>query len=191
MQQTTAGRAQYPEGAVIFLEGTVSTCMYFIHYGKVGIYAHYGTKDQKLLTTLEAGRFFGEMGMVRGFPRSATAVSMAYGTDVATVTWDTLTEYFHTEPVKVVLLMQQMAARIGELSDDYIGACGEITRMVHEQAQMEQELEHLRAARAGTSPAQNSAAKKGQSEKNARLKKYMDSYRAHAAVDLRVTNAIG
>ena len=125
----------------------------------------------------------------RGFPRSATAVSLAHGTDVATVTWDTLTEYFHTEPVKVVLLMQQMAARIGELSDDYIGACGEITRMVHEQAQMEQELERLRAARAGTAPAQNSAAKMAQSEKNARLKKYMDSYRAHAAVELHSANS--
>ena len=37
---------------IIFNEGDKSDCMYDIHMGKVGIYANYGSKEEKLLTEL-------------------------------------------------------------------------------------------------------------------------------------------
>ena len=37
---------------IIFNEGDKSDCMYDIRLGRVGIYANYGTKEEKLLTEL-------------------------------------------------------------------------------------------------------------------------------------------
>ncbi|MBR4211103.1 MAG: cyclic nucleotide-binding domain-containing protein [Oscillibacter sp.] len=151
----------FPQGGVIFREGSRSTCMYYVRSGRVGIYSGYGTDGAKLLTTLEPGTFFGEMGMVRGFPRSATAVALAPNTEIETVTWETLSGYFRTEPAKVVGIMQQMANRIAELTDDYIGACGEITRLLEER------------------PAPRAAKPERREKDSARLKKYVDAYRRY------------
>lgn len=163
-----AGRI-FPQGGVIFWEGSRSTCMYYVRSGRVGIYSQYGTEGAKLLTALEPGSFFGEMGMVRGFPRSATAVALLPGTEIETVTWETLSGYFHTEPAKVVGIMQQMANRIAELTDDYIGACGEITRLVEERAPLKQAPRTAHREQAG----------KSQRNDSARLKKYVDAYRRY------------
>ena len=141
-------RLAFRSGDVIFLEGTRSPCMYYVCSGKVGIYSGYGKEGEKLLTTLGPGSFFGEMGMVRGFPRSATAVAMQSDTVAAVVTWETLSSFFQAEPAKVVGIMQQMANRIAELSDDYIGACGEITRLVEERNGLRAETARLSQAAA-------------------------------------------
>ena len=147
-QSMDDGKQMYPQGGVIFREGSLSNCMYYVRFGKVGIYSQYGTPQEKLLTVLEAGSFFGEMGLVRGYPRSATAVAMVPGTGVSIVTWQTFGYYFRAEPGKVVGIMQQMANRIAELSDDYIGACGEITRLVEERNGLRAETARLSQAAA-------------------------------------------
>ncbi|MBE7005380.1 MAG: hypothetical protein E7425_14080 [Ruminococcaceae bacterium] len=67
--------------------------------------------------------------MVRGFPRSATAVAMESDTLVNTITWETLSFYFKQSPAKIVGIMQQMGQRIQELSEDYIGACGAVDEL--------------------------------------------------------------
>ena len=72
---------------IIFNEGDKSDRMYDIRHGRVGIYANYGTKEEKLLTELTKDQFFGEMGIIEGYPRSATAVALgdllpyAFGTE--------------------------------------------------------------------------------------------------------------
>ena len=66
----------FKKGEIIFKQGDLSDCMYDILWGQVGIYADYGTPEEKLLTTLETERFFGEMGMIEGRLRSATAVAL-------------------------------------------------------------------------------------------------------------------
>ena len=53
----------FSKNDVIFNEGAYGQCMYEIQSGSVDIYVDFGTADEKLLTTLEAGRFFGEIGI--------------------------------------------------------------------------------------------------------------------------------
>ena len=48
----------FKKGEIIFKQGDLSDCMYDILWGQVGIYADYGTPEEKLLTTLETERFF-------------------------------------------------------------------------------------------------------------------------------------
>ena len=67
---------------IIFNQGDKSDCMYDIRVGTVGIYANYGTKEEKLLTELTKDQFFGEMGIIEGYPRSATAVAMGDMTEL-------------------------------------------------------------------------------------------------------------
>ena len=81
-------------GEVIFKQGELSDCMYDILWGEVGIYAADGTPEEQLLTTLEPERFFGEMGMIEGRLRSATAVALEKDTRVKVITPETFDTYF-------------------------------------------------------------------------------------------------
>ena len=118
------------KGEIIFKQGDASTCMYDILWGKVGVYANYGTPDEKLFTVLETEQFFGEMGMIEGSPRSATVVAMEDGTKVLEITAETFEEYFKTRPAKVLMIMQNMSNRIRELTHDYLEACQTVTESV-------------------------------------------------------------
>lgn len=111
------------KGEVIFRQGDPSGCMYDILWGKVGIYAGYGTPEEKLLTTLMPEQFFGEMGMIEGCLRSATAVALEKDTRLRVITPESFDAYFRSSPAKVMLIMQNMSRRIRGLTRDYLDAC--------------------------------------------------------------------
>ena len=118
------------KGEIIFKQGDLSDCMYDILWGKVGIYANYGTPEEKLLTTLETERFFGEMGMIEGRLRSATAVALEKDTRLKVITPESFDAYFKESPAKVLLIMQNMSHRIRELTRDYLEACRAVAEAV-------------------------------------------------------------
>ena len=104
--------------------------MYDILWGEVGIYANYGTPEEKLLTTLEPECFFGEMGMIEGRLRSATAVALEKDTRLEVITPESFDAYFKENPAKVLLIMQNMSHRIRELTRDYLEACRAVAEAV-------------------------------------------------------------
>jgi len=64
---------EFPVGTVVFAEGDVGNEMYVIQAGKVNITKK--SRDvEKVLVTLGAGAFFGEMAIINQKPRSASAV---------------------------------------------------------------------------------------------------------------------
>ncbi len=103
---------EYNEGDIIFREGDESKCMYEVQKGKVDLYSNYGKPDQKKIAEVIPERFFGEMGMVEGLPRSATAVAATDFTSLAQISWDVLGLYFKKNPSRVVQIMQQMGDRL-------------------------------------------------------------------------------
>ena len=123
----------YTTGQVIFHEGEIQNYLFSIYSGKVGIYKNYGAEDQVLLTELGQNDCFGEMGMVDGMPRSATAVALQQNTQLEVVTWETLGVYCRERPARVVGIMQMMSRRIRQLTDDYMDACKAITEAVERQ----------------------------------------------------------
>ena len=141
---------------VIFNEGDKADCMYDIRLGKVGIYANYGTKEEKLLTQLTKDQFFGEMGIIEGYPRSATAVAMGDMTELTVVPKADFEEYCKQNPEKTILIMKNMSARIRELTRDYLEVC----HTVAESMEAEQKGEKKSAGLLN------------------RLKKYRDEYNA-------------
>lgn len=62
-------------GEVIFSEGDFTQELYIIVRGRVRIVKNYGNQEERTLTILEPGDFFGEMAIFEGAPRSATAVT--------------------------------------------------------------------------------------------------------------------
>ena len=104
--------------------------MYAGYSGTVGIYANYGTPEEKLLTELKSEEFFGEMGLIEGSPRSATAVALEKNTEVQVITADTFENYFKERPTKVYMIMQHMSHRLRKLTDDYMKACRTVSQVV-------------------------------------------------------------
>lgn len=103
---------EYKAGDVIFKQGDKSDCMYEVEKGRIDLYIDYGKSTQKKIAEIGANRFMGEMGMVEGLPRSATAIVGSDYTVLAKVTWDLFGLYFRKNPAKVVQIMQQMGDRL-------------------------------------------------------------------------------
>lgn len=120
-------------GQILFKQGDDSDCMYDILKGKLGIYDAYGTEDEKLIAELGVGQTVGEMGMIEVFPRSATAVVLEDGTELAQIAEDELSEYFRDKPEKLLAIMRQLSQRLRETTQKYADAC----RVVYENEEAE------------------------------------------------------
>ena len=115
-------QVEYKKKQVIINEGDDSDCMYGIIEGTVGIYSNYGKKEEKLLTTLQCGEYFGEMGIVEVMPRSATVVAMEKCV-LKRMEFEDLGELMKDNPAKVYAILQNTSARIRSLTLDYVAAC--------------------------------------------------------------------
>ena len=62
------------DGEVLFREGERGDVMYLIREGKIKI-TKGGDDDEKVLAVLKEGDFFGEMAIIDGSPRSASAIA--------------------------------------------------------------------------------------------------------------------
>ena len=117
----------YPKRTVICKQGDLVECMYDIHWGRVGIYTNYGTPDQVELSVLSSNSFFGEMGMVSGEPRSATAVALDDQTTVEIIRPEDFYELFEKNPVKVDMILRHLSTRLRKLTSLYLDVCRAIS----------------------------------------------------------------
>ena len=118
---------------IIFNQGDFPVSMFNIEKGKVGIYAKYGTDEQKEIAVLCAGEIVGEMGMLEVYPRSATAVALEDDTVLEEIDENELSEYFKNKPEKLLKIMKQVSARIRQTNAKYLNAC----RAAYENVQAE------------------------------------------------------
>ncbi len=102
----------YNKGDIVFRAGEQSDCMFEVQKGRIDLYIDYGGPGEKKIAEIGPERVFGEMGMVEGLPRSATAVVGCDFTTLAKITWDVFGVYFKTKPARIVQIMQQMGDRL-------------------------------------------------------------------------------
>ncbi len=124
--QTGGNIETYDKGTIIFKEGEIGNCMYIVYGGVVGIYSNYSTDDQNKLTDLYPVECFGEMGMISGDARSATAVADQPETYVEIIRPDDLAELFKSSPVKIEMILKHLSYRLRKLTFDYLNACKEL-----------------------------------------------------------------
>lgn len=121
---------RYRKGQVVFREGDPGDCLYYIRYGSVGVYADYGSRDEKMLAELGTGDYFGEMGLLNHEKRSATIVSFDHETVLNRISDAEFEEFFHENPAKVMDIFRQLSHKLRDTTKRYLGICQEVNKTV-------------------------------------------------------------
>lgn len=122
----SARTSTFYAGNIIFKKGEKSNVMYEVLKGKVGIYLHYGEKNQVLLDTRTEGDFFGEIALLEKRPRTATAVALEDGTTLEeTTSSEGFVSYVRKHPQNLEIIIDMMSCRFKEQRKAYLQACAD------------------------------------------------------------------
>ena len=99
-----------PGGAILFREGEQGDALYIIAYGSIRILKTSKRGEEEVIT-LGTGAMFGELAMIDGSPRSATAIAMEK-TDLLEVRREDLQQFFEEYPKIGLKLCLSMARLI-------------------------------------------------------------------------------
>ena len=100
----------YAAGERIFVQDDEGSCMYVVRSGKVNI-TTFGT----VLETVGPNGMFGEMALIDGSPRSATAVA-AEATEVAPIDRRAFAHLVRQDPDFALRVMRLLASRIRHMN---------------------------------------------------------------------------
>jgi len=109
---------KFEDGEVVVGEGDESREMFVIRSGRVEIVKEMGGQEVRL-ATLERGSFFGEMSLLEGLPRSATARALG-PTELVILRPGSLLVQIRRDPTFAFEILQQMSRRVRELNDRLI-----------------------------------------------------------------------
>ena len=97
---------RHAAGEKVFVEGDDGSCMYVVHFGQVSI-----TKHGMVLERVGPGGMFGEMALIDGSPRSATAVAIE-ATEVAPIDRGAFDHLVRRDPDFALRIMRLLVARL-------------------------------------------------------------------------------
>jgi CRP-like cAMP-binding protein len=100
----------YPAGSVLFEEGQPGDYMYVVQQGEVEIRRQVGP-DERVLAVLTPGEFFGEMAILNGRPRSATAVVRTPAT-LLVIEGRTFEAMLRARPEIAIRIIKSLASRL-------------------------------------------------------------------------------
>ena len=108
----------FVDGEIVFNEGESSSEMFVVRSGKIEISKNVGGHSIRL-AVLDRGSFFGEMSLLEGLPRSATARAMG---DVALLVLrpGSLLLQIRRDPTFAFELLQQLSGRIRDLNEKLV-----------------------------------------------------------------------
>lgn len=113
-RQVLAARAHlrsFATGAVIMREGEPGDSLHVIMEGRVNIVAARTTGHEVMVAIMGPGDCFGEMSIVDGLPRSASAIA-ASPTRTFMVTRETFVEWVSERPAAALAIMETLSGRI-------------------------------------------------------------------------------
>jgi len=107
----------HEKGEVIVREGDDAVAFHVLTSGRVQVVKGLGGARQKVLATLGPGEFFGEMGLLDSFPRSASVVALEDTGCLVLSRWDFLAElrmHPHIAVQMLPVLSRRLRAAQGE-----------------------------------------------------------------------------
>ncbi len=113
----------FKKNEVLFRQGEIATNMYEIITGQVGIYLDFGEESQKELGILGEGDFVGEIELIDSSTRIASAVAITADTTAKKLTIEDFNSYMRENPAKVIVIIQQIGARMRRLDNYFLEAC--------------------------------------------------------------------
>ncbi len=115
-----------PQGTVIYQQGDDCNSMYVLRQGKVGLYLAFGTpKQYELLEVSRPGSSLGEMGLLEGEPRNATAVALEDCTLVE-IEEAAFGKFIAEHPDEAQLIIKDLSHRFKNVMDELKMAQGVI-----------------------------------------------------------------
>ena len=117
---------KYRNNQALFHQGEIATEMYEIISGQVGIYMDYGDEAQKEISILTEGDYVGELELIDSSTRIASAVALGNDVVVKKLTIEDFSVLVKENPAKVILIIQQLCARVRRLDNLYLEACSTI-----------------------------------------------------------------
>ncbi len=112
-------RTKVAPGVTLFEEGDYADSMYRIVYGKIAIKKRLIEGADKLLAELGAGEYFGEMSLLTGARRSATATATEES-EVIVITQEMFSQMLKEDPDVGLNLLKQLAQRLERTNEDLI-----------------------------------------------------------------------
>ncbi len=106
---------RYSKGEVIFSEGDLGNEMYVIQSGKVRIFKNINGMDQTL-AVLEKGDFFGEMAVLEGIPRTASA-EVEEDCELIRINSANFVAMIQANPEIALRIMRKLSIRLRETTD--------------------------------------------------------------------------
>jgi CRP/FNR family transcriptional regulator, cyclic AMP receptor protein len=101
----------YPRGVTIFSQGSAGEELFLIARGQVRIYTVSETGHELSVTILCEGDFFGELALLDGGPRSASAVTMQT-TSVLIIGRQTFLSTVRSSPELAVAILETLGSRL-------------------------------------------------------------------------------
>jgi CRP-like cAMP-binding protein len=113
---------EFPAGTVLFEEGAPGTDMFIIVTGEIEIRRDIADAE-RVLAVLPAGEFFGEMAILNGRPRSATAVVRS-DARLLVIDGTTFEAMLRARPEIALRMIKALASRLADanLFTDRFGA---------------------------------------------------------------------
>jgi CRP/FNR family cyclic AMP-dependent transcriptional regulator len=97
--------------ALVFRQGDTPDAMYWVTEGKIVISVWTEDNEELLLATLEEGEFFGELGLLDGSPRTATAKAIG-AVELIEIRKDALLDFLRRNPEAALSMMGEIARRL-------------------------------------------------------------------------------
>lgn len=133
-----------PDGKVIFTEGDFGTSMFVIASGSVRIVKDVMRDEQRELATLGRGTVFGEMALIEGHTRSASAVASGE-VRLLEINRQSIEELARQNPAAGFRIMQEIArvlsARLRRMNEEFIRVFSQPYRSIKE---LEKGLQRVR-----------------------------------------------
>ena len=107
---------EFDAGDVIFEEGSTGRELYVVLDGKIDIVKDNGGV-RTTIVTLGKGEFFGEMAVIDGSARSATAVAAAAGTKVMRINHARFVYLVSQQPAFALMIMDALSKRLRVSND--------------------------------------------------------------------------
>jgi CRP/FNR family transcriptional regulator, cyclic AMP receptor protein len=102
---------EYAPGEVIFEEGSTGRELFVVLGGKVDIAKTSGA-DKTVIVTLGKGEFFGEMAVIDGSARSASAIAASPGTRVMRINHARFVYLVSQQPAFALMVMDALSKRL-------------------------------------------------------------------------------
>jgi CRP/FNR family cyclic AMP-dependent transcriptional regulator len=106
---------RFRRSETVFHVGDPGDALFIVMAGSIKITLPADTGDEAILATLRPGDFFGELALLDGAPRSATAVAIE-PTETFILARDRFRELIATEPVMREALLATLAAEVRRLT---------------------------------------------------------------------------